>query len=100
MPSFKNITGQFWINRLEVLKLPKGVGHVGSTSWLIAVLEAANKLTRNEAQIVDSSILDAPMAEVPDVHIEIDFNDPLSILNVTCWSEPIPDDGSVYVEFK
>ncbi|MGR5178843.1 hypothetical protein [Vibrio mediterranei] len=99
MPQFHDITGQFWLNKSDILALPSDAGPEGSASWLIAVLEAANKLTRNEAQIVDSSILDAPMAEVPDVHIEIDFNDP-SILNVTCWSEPTPDDGTVYVEFK
>ncbi|GMQ49651.1 hypothetical protein [Vibrio sp. 10N] len=100
MPQFHDITGQFWLNKSDVLALPSDAGPEGATSWLIAVLQAANKLTKNEAQIVDASVSDSPMAELPDVHIEIDINAAFSMLHVTCWSFPIPEDGVVHVEFK
>ncbi|WP_028113048.1 hypothetical protein [Ferrimonas kyonanensis] len=94
------ITGPFWKNSLQVLELPPDLPPVTDVRWLIEVLHAANSLTSREATLVDADDLDHPTSELPDVHVQVDVKDFLEPLRVTCWSMPIPEDGTVLVEIK
>ncbi|MCQ9090625.1 hypothetical protein [Vibrio alginolyticus] len=100
MPSYNEINAPFWKNSLHVLQLPDEMPSQREVTWLIEILNAANKLSSKGAVLIDVDDMDNPTADLPDVHVEVDFKDVFTPLRVTCWRAPIPKDATVVVEIK
>ncbi len=87
---------KLWPVLLDHFKMPSQ----REVTWLIEILNAANKLSSKGAVLIDADDMDNPTADLPDVHVEVDFKDVFTPLRVTCWRAPIPKDATVVVEIK
>ncbi|EMF7390274.1 hypothetical protein V4F62_004331 [Vibrio parahaemolyticus] len=87
MPSYNEINAPFWKNSLHVLQLPDEMPSQREVTWLIEILNAANKLSSKGAVLIDADDMDNPTADLPDVHVEVDFKDVFTPLRVKLAGE-------------